>query len=307
MFGAGGTKSSLQVSCFMSERGYALVGLNSARQLLFHSVHTLEEFTNEAFTKALSQDVETYQLYGTSCQLVLTPSMYQLVLMDALEVSEKEMAKAVRWQLKGLIDYPLNDIAVDAFTVPPHGVGNKRNKIFAAVSLQSALINRVALFEDALLPLSGVSIAEMALSGLLAQCPNQHDAPAIVISYDEGMCHLYIYMSGDLYLVRALPMTESVIYPGCLAKADMLLEIQRSIDYCLMELKLPEPKAIFFTPSFFRATDLFEYLKTEMGRDIQLLDVNTMLSSTPMSYEDMELVFYAIGGALISGNGRNNK
>lgn len=305
MFGLGKAKVPTQpLACYLSDYGYSLVGLKDAQRIHFCENHYFTESSPQLMANHLNEDIEKYHLYGQHCQVILAPTLYQLVLMDALEVAEEEMAKALRWQLKGLIDYPLNDIAVDAFIVPPHGGGKKRKKVFVAVTLQSALINKIAFLENSLLNVTGISISELAIGNLLNQGTVSTESPIIVISYDDELCHLYLFYQGDLYLFRGLSMSKSIMSPNSSANQDMLLEIQRSIDYCLMELKLPEPNHIIFTPSFYEAKDLFTYLQGELDKDVHLLDVNSYFISDPLLPENMAHAFYAIGGAMMHLNGR---
>jgi MSHA biogenesis protein MshI len=298
MFGLGKFKSPQPLSCLLSDYGYSLVGLADNQHILFCEEHHFTEPSPTIIAHHLKEDVNKHHLVGRSCQVILAPNLYQLLLVDPPEVPENELSKALRWQLKGLVDYPLSDIVIDTFIVPPHGAGEKRKKAFVAVTLQSALINRVSILESCLLNVTAVSISELALSKLLSLEPIS-TKPSIVISYnDEGCQHLVYYME-DLYLLRTLPVDKTIIQPNSSANQDMLLEIQRSIDYCLIELKLPEPKQIFFTPSFYKATDLFTYLQTELNKEVKLLDINSFFMSDPIAPEIMEKVFYAIGGALM--------
>ena len=152
MFGLGKVKSPLQpLACLLSEQGYSLVTLGSGQKIHCCAHQHFDEANIDLMAKAIAQDVERYHLIGQPCQVILAPGLYQLLLMDALEVPEEEMAKALRWHLKGMIDYPLNDIAVDMFLVPPHGSGGMRKRVFVAVTPQSALMNKLALLENGLL------------------------------------------------------------------------------------------------------------------------------------------------------------
>ncbi|EHL30648.1 hypothetical protein [Legionella drancourtii] len=305
MFGIGKPKAQPPLACFLSDYGYSLVGLENAQHIGFYEEHYFSAPSPLLIAQCLAEDVNKHYLVGHSCQVILAPNLYQLILMDMPDVAEDEIAKALRWQLKGLIDYPLNDIAVDAFTVPPHGAGGKRKKTFVTVTLLSALINKVAMLESCLLNVASISISELALSKILTRYPLLSDAPSIVISYDEELCQLHVHYQHDLYLFRTLPMSPSIIQADSSANQDMLLEIQRSIDYCLIELKLPEPKQIFFTPSFYEAKNLLIFLQKELDKDVRLLDINLLFASEPIAPEIMSKIFYAVGGALMFLNGSN--
>lgn len=301
MFGLGKARtSSQQLACLLSEYGYTLVAIEDGKRIRFCEHHHFDESVLNHIAKGISQDVERYNLYGQPCQIILSPGLYQLLIMDALEVAEEEMAKAIRWRLKGMIDFPLNDIAVDTFLVPPHGSGGLRKTVFVAVTPQIALINKVNLLEQCFLKVSSVSIAELALAHLLPFVPISPELPTIVVSYDSEVCRLHVFFEGNLYLSRDLSISKSITQPLSPAKHDMVLEIQRSIDYCLIELKLPEPKKIIFTPSFYAASDLFSLLQEDLEKEVYLLDVNAYFSSDQLiAPEVMAEVFYAVGGAMM--------
>lgn len=305
MFGLDKLRRNYPLSCFLSEYGYSLVALNNHR-ILFCEEHVVKEPSLDLIAKYLTEDIKKHRLAGQSCQVILSPGLYQLLLVDSPEVSEKELGKALRWQLKGLVDYPLTDLVVDAFLVPPHGAGDRRKKAFAAVTSQSTLLSKISMIESCLLKVSAVSISELALSKLLSLDPASTETSSILVSYDNEVCQYYLYYKGDLYFYRNLPMGKTIIQPQSSANENMLLEIQRSIDYCLMELKLPEPNQIFFTPSFFEANNLLTYLQSELNRGVKLLDINSYFKSEPIAPETLAKVFYAIGGALMLLNGKKN-
>lgn len=304
-FGKKDAFSTSSLACFLSDSGYSLVGLSDAKTVRFCQNNFFSEPSPQLMASSLATHVQRYDLYGAPCYMILSPSLYQLHLMDTPQVPEDEIAKALRWQLKGLIDYPLNDVAVDAFLVPPHGVGMRRKKVFAAITLQSALLNKIAFIEQSLLKVAGVSIAEMSLNKLLSHVHLINDNPYVVVSFDEHLCQLHLFCEHNLYLSRTLVINETIIYPNSPARNDILLEIQRSIDYCLTELKLPEPKHIVFTPNFYRATDLFEFLNEALQKKVILMDMNAIFPNFSISPEDMATAFYAFGGALISLENRS--
>jgi hypothetical protein len=304
MFGFTKAKTPTQpLACLLSDYGYSLVGLKPDRTILFCENRYFSESSSELISHSLAETVDKYRLYGHACQVILAPSLYQLLLMDSPDVAEEEVAKALRWQLKGLIDYPLNDVVVDAFLIPPHGAGNRRKKVLAAVTLQSALLNRLSLFERSLLSVVSVSIAELALGALLSLETLGTDTPVIVISYNEEQWELQAYFRGDLYLFRKLLINKTIIESNTSVSHDLLLEIQRSVDYCLIELKFPEPKNIFFTPNFYEASNLLSFLQTEMEKEVKLLDASKLYSDKAITIKDYADAFYAFGGALMLLNG----
>lgn len=305
MFGFGKAKRRAKpLACFLSNDGYSLVGLESTDQICICENHYFDTPTLDKIEADLMADVDRFNLYGRPCQVILASDLYQLILMDAPELPPDEIAQALRWQLKGLIDYPLNDIVVDAVLVPPYGTGARRKKVFTAVALQSNLIKKQTMFERCLLSIKSISIAELALSALLAKESLPDDAPVLVISSSDGKaCQMHVYYQGDLYVSRLLPVKVYTVPISSETNQALLLEIQRSIDYCLMELKFTEPKQVLFTPNFYQVDTLLSFLQSELKKEVRMMDVNAYFKSDPISKETMAKAFYAVGGALMQSNG----
>ena len=298
MFGLPLKSADKIIACCLGENSYSIVALQDNKKLLFNIFREFDE-KPEQMVRSFIEDVDRLKLVGSGCRVVLAPGQYQLLLMDALDVPEDDMAKALRWRLKGLVEYPLNDIALDVFVVPAHGVVGQRKKVFVAVTLLSALKKKLDMLEAAFLEVESVGIGEIALRNLLALVPGLQGEPVIAISLEKGLCQLQILHNNALYLVRELALNQKLIDENDPQAQNILLEIQRSIDYCLSELKLPEPKHIVFTPSFYQATSLLQLLRDELSKDIILLNLADYLEmEPPLTLKEQQDCFYGIGGAL---------
>lgn len=294
------TKNSHRtIACYLDDASYTIASISHNKKLLFSERRTTTGKSASVVKKLFMQDVERLNLIGRSCHIVLARHLYQLIQMDAADVPETELVKALRWRLKGLVDYPLNDIAMDAFAVPPHGVGNQRKKAFVSVTPLSALMTKLALFESAFMTVREVTIAEMALRNILSLLPNQPDSPIIVISMEDNHCQLQLLHENKFYLVRDLPLEQRNFNETSPDAQLILLEIQRSIDYCSSELKLPEPQHIYFTPSFFEAENALAFIEETLNKRVILIDINDCLEIAPLlSLRDQQTQLYGIGGAI---------
>lgn len=297
MLGVKGNSKSQVLTCCLGEKSYSFSRVQDNYRLMLCERRELPE--KELLAKAFADDVERLNLIGKSCKMILTPGQYQLLLMDAMEVSEEEMAKAIRWRLKGLVDYPLNDLAIDLFLVPPHGVVGQRKKVFVAAASLTELKAKVDLFESAYLQVNSIEISELALRNALSFLPDGNGAPIIAISFEEDVCKLLIIYDQNLYLIRDLGLTPEAAIANSPQSHNILLEIQRSIDYCLSELKLPEPQRIVFTPSFYEAGELLQFLRSELSKEIMLFDLSDYLEMDPrLELKEQKGCFYSIGGAI---------
>lgn len=291
-------KESQSIACCLGEKSYSIAAVKDNKKILFANHREFPNKLPGEMTQCLVEDVKRLQVVGEPCRIILAQELYQLLLMDALDLPEEELAKAFRWRLKGLVDYPLNDIAVDAFPIPLHGMVGQRKKVFVAVTPLSGLKAIVSMFETAYLEVSSIGIAELALRNLVALIATKPDTPVIVISLEEGGYQLQILYDNHLYLVRELTVSKAKNEqdPGA---QELLLEIQRSMDYCLSELKLPEPKQILFTPGFYESKPLLQFLQQELSKEIRLLNLNDYLEAEPsLGFKEQQACFYSLGGAM---------
>ncbi|GGI85132.1 type IV pilus biogenesis protein PilM [Legionella impletisoli] len=301
MFGfkkGGSNKPSIAI--YLGQKSYSISALRNNNEILFNEYREFQDDIQELITQGLAEDVERLGILGKHCQVILSPGQYQLILMDALDIPESDMAKALRWRLKGLVDYPLNDILVDIFPIPPHGVAGQRKKVFVAVAPMSTLLARLNIFRDAFLYVKQVGIAELAVRNLTTLIPDDEKAPAIVINLANERCQVQIIYKYDLYLVRELNFSEKdFIHTTDETSQNLLLEIQRSMDYCISELKLPEVKKVILTPNFYQAKSLLEFLEKELTQDVVLLNLSYYLTTeASFSFDEQKNTFVSIGGAL---------
>ena len=71
--------------------------------------------------------LERYQ-----CTTLLDPGEYQLLMVDAPNVPPPELKSAIRWSVKDLLDFHIDDATVDVLDVPRGpDVGNRPHPMFA--------------------------------------------------------------------------------------------------------------------------------------------------------------------------------
>lgn len=79
--------------------------------------------------EAAQQGAREHDLGRYQCSTLLSPGEYQVLLVEAPNVPQAELKTAIRWRIKDLLDYHVNDATVDVLSVPPNpGGGNERNQ-----------------------------------------------------------------------------------------------------------------------------------------------------------------------------------
>ncbi len=295
--------SQASFTLYLDAKSYSMASVDAHRRVLFAESRALKEKNDPLLERSLAGDVERLWLIGKSCRVILASGLYQLLLMDAPNVSDDEMAKALKWQLKGQIDYPLNDIVLYTLQVPLHGTGGQRKKVFVAITQLSQLKTRLAMLERVCLDVRSVHISELSLVKLVAIMPHDNQFPIMVISWHETVCQIHVLFQNELFLVRELPLSSGLILKDTTTSQHLLLELQRSFDYCQVELKLPEIKQVLLTPSFYGDEELLVYLNKELGKEIKWIDLNTLFTlERPLSMKEQSDVLFCLGGAVALEN-----
>ncbi|WP_235937588.1 biogenesis protein MshI [Marinobacter caseinilyticus] len=171
-------------------------------------------------------------------------SVFQLERPDGL--SDHDLADALRWKLKDLLDYSPSNAVCDVFDFP-HDASRGRGHLVNVVSARKTLAKElVALVSDAGLELKRVDVAELALRNFAAQMDTSGRGMALVHLRD-GYGQMVICKGPVLYLSRRLDVSaEDLRDAGRQESAvqSLALEMQRSLDYFESQLGQVPPRSV---------------------------------------------------------------
>ncbi|MGB4064675.1 MAG: hypothetical protein WBK19_12710 [Azonexus sp.] len=181
---------------------------------------------------ALSRLGQSRGLKRYRCAVLLGENDYRLVQIDAPAVPAEERVQALRWRLKDVVDFPVDDAAIAVADIPTEG--GRQASVFAVVAPASVVGERMALFHEKKIPLEAIDIPEMAVRNVavLFEEPNRGLA---FLALTQGDSLLTITCGGELFLSRRIEIDSDA-----LAKADeerrrqilerLALELQRTLD-----------------------------------------------------------------------------
>lgn len=180
---------------------------------------------------ASDMHLERYQ-----CATLLRPGAYQLLLVEAPNVPKVELKSAMRWRVKDMIDYHIDDATLDVLDIPADPTGVSRAHLMYAVCARNDVIqNCIKTFQEAHIPLSVIEIPETAQRNLAALFEEEGRGLALAYFADDwGL--LTINFQGELYLARRMEIGLKQLGAGDEnARQDaldrMALELQRTFDH----------------------------------------------------------------------------
>ena len=208
----------------------------------------------------------------TRCATLLAAGDYQISAVEAPKVPEAELKTAMRWRMKDVIDYPVEQSVFDVLQIPSAEGAAARARWIYVVAARSELVRKYAeRFDEARVPLTVIDIPETAQRNVAALY--ERDARGVGLLYfDDAGGLLTVTSGGELYLARRFDFTMSQIrrddddYREDLYNR-ILLELQRTLDnferqysqIVLSRLMLgPEPEQ----------TPLAAYLQSNLGLEV---------------------------------------
>ncbi|TFW10302.1 agglutinin biogenesis protein MshI [Oxalobacteraceae bacterium OM1] len=241
------------------------------------------------------------------CTTALGNGEYQLLSVDAPNVPPDELKTAMRWRLKDLLDYHVDDATIDVLDVPGDKSAPSRNHSMYAVAARNQIIQqRQELFSSAGIPISVIDIPEMAQRNISALLQEEGRGVAC-LSFDADGGLLTVTFAGDLYLSRRLDLGSAQLSGGTdeqmTARYDRItLELQRSLDHFERQYPFITVGKLLLAPAGDRSEGLRQYLGSNLYVPVQALDMDAVLdlSAVPqLRNPDMQQRwFMAIGCAL---------
>ncbi|MDP2560869.1 hypothetical protein [Psychrobium sp. 1_MG-2023] len=218
-------------------------------------------------------------------QVILTHGLYQVAQVDKPEVPETEIAQAIVWSSKDLFNIPPENQLLEYYQTVTNAPTNKLNVVACEKSMVTALIDKLIELD---IELVGISIDDIVATHLV-----KDEQTNILVFHTPGLQILVaIIKDGQLCFSRHIKgydnlhqLTGEDFDAGVLN--NLALEVQRSIDFAVGQLKLERVANIFVVVQNFDSQHLLVKLQ-------EFFDVNIELLSP---YNDSELTRYPINAA----------
>ncbi|HEY4214753.1 MAG TPA: hypothetical protein VGM84_24965 [Steroidobacteraceae bacterium] len=279
--------TSWRVGVMPADRETALAivrtGKSQRRPLLRHcAVHPAIEIKAEHVLAPLNRSRE-FARAGVSG--VLSTQDYELVQVEAPEVNPNELRAAVRWKLRDIINFPVNEAVIDVFDIPRQARYVETRMVFVVAARGDAVERVVRLIKPRVRGFDVMDIPEMCLRNLSALLPQDEEGVAL-LALGEGFAQLVLTCQGVLYLARRIELgaagradpVEGVDGASAVEidAAAVALELQRSLDYYESHYDRPPIGAIVVTSGDDRADRLRDGLIAETGMSVEVLDATEL-------------------------------
>lgn len=195
--------------------------------------HSVPFPTNDAASwEGLAKQVP---LAKSRCMIVVAPNEYQLMQVEAPNVPAEEIKQAVRWKLKDMMSYPLEQATVDVLDIPVDPHNPARSHYMYAVAARNDVVKSYMDYAELVAAdLEVIDIPELAQRNIAGLIEEDGRGVALVTFNEDGGL-LTFTSGGELYHARQV---EVNVFQ--LSAADdeqrlrnyerLVLELQRSLD-----------------------------------------------------------------------------
>lgn len=183
----------------------------------------------------------------TALCLVLGSDRYQLVQLDKPAVKADEMLQALPWLVRELTSVPVEDMLLDYLDLPEH-TSAQGARINVVVTSKSSLLELCRALQRKNIQLANIQPEEWLPRNLI---PVQSAAVMLLVHQPGQELSLQIVKQGMVYFSRKLRGFSRIdqyqmaeLRQGMLD--NLLLEVQRSLDYFEGQLRQAPVKEILF-------------------------------------------------------------
>jgi MSHA biogenesis protein MshI len=252
----------------------------------------------------LQQAAKEHELDRYRCGTLLRPAEYQFLMVDAPNVPREELKAAIRWRVKDLLDYHIDDATMDVLDIPVDtDLPGKSHYMYAVVAKNEIVRGQVAQFERADIALQVIDVVETAQRNI-AQLYETANRGIGMLTFDGSGGVFTLSFEGELYLARRLDIAWSQLVSAQEIQRQayferIAVELQRSLDHferqyqniTLSELLLgPMPEDIGLIP----------YLRSQLYLPLRQIDLTDALEfvGADLGVEQQWQLFHVLGAAL---------
>jgi len=272
------------------------------------SLHEMEE--------NLSRWVKKFDVKGSITNFVLAQSQAGIFLTEAPEVEDKELNQAMRWKLKDNTEVDLEKSIIDVFSIPGQRERGRQPMAYVVSADKKLLKGYVALIEKSQLNLKSIDITALAQRNIASHMPEDENGVAFLSLYaNSGL--LSLSRKSNLYLARDLDVgfknftseeashaSDGLQVEGLPAATQqtleqIVLEVQRSMDYYERYFAQPPVQALVLAPLPIAVPGLADEISNQLGMKVRELDLSDIFDTQQSIEHSLQCNYLpAIGAAL---------
>lgn len=255
---------------------------------------------------ALKSIISHAALSAVPCNALLNVDQYQILQVDKPNMPDAEVKAALKWKVKELLDYQVENATVDGVEIPIDPQNPNRLPFMFAICAKNPqlaeLSNNVL---DAGVNLKSLDVHALAQRNIAALL--EVDGRVLVmVSVLERGCLLTFSAKGELYHTRFVELDRGFLIDpnGALFTSNLdrlILELQRSLDSFDRQFPFLTIQRLLIMPDQ-NSARLVEALKSSLYLPVETFDLTDIVDFTDgkdySSLEKQAMLLPALGAAL---------
>ncbi len=258
-------------------------------------------------TAALTKFSKELHAHRYQCTTLLSAHEYTISSVETPNVPQDEIKTAVRWRLKDMLDYPVDEATLDVLDIPQEKNSPMKSQSMYAIAARSKSIEQCQnLFGQAKIPLRTIDIPEMAQRNI-ATLLQAEDRGVVLLSFNTEGGLLTITFAGGLYLSRRIDVTLSQLMQSdaeqkAICYDKITLELQRSLDHFDRQYNFITLSKLVLAPLGDAGAGLKEYMTANLYIPVEILNLETILDFSKVPElkkpQQQQHYFTVLGAAL---------
>lgn len=241
-------------------------------------LHSYERGNDD--TQALKRLCKGLGLDRQHCMTLLPFGSYQFLQTEAPDVPREEWREALRWQIKDMTDFPVDQATIDVLDIPLPPGGAGRHLVYVVACRNDVLSPLIHHFHEAGAGLSAIDVPEMAQRNLASLCEPGERGLAL-LSFDDAGGLLTFTAKGELYMVRRVEVSLRQLQEASDDRREQLLdrvglEVQRSMDNFDRQFSFIPVNRLMLTPGPL-ASVIQPFLADYLGMPVDVMDLAAVM------------------------------
>lgn len=224
--------------------------------------------------------------HGIPTFVVLANEHYRMLQVERPDVPDAELAEAIKWRVKDLIEFPLDKVAVQCFEKPvdeSRGMQKQSNVVVVQKELLQPMID---MLHDNSVSIQAIDIPELVIRNFLLLYPETEQGVAALVETCNGI-YLILQKQDVVYLSRKLMSNnfQSVIDDLTQGYTDaaeqLILELHRSMDYFENQLGQAPVKHLLLGPVVEHSDEIVNYFESNLNLRILIIHFEGVLPEMP--------------------------
>jgi MSHA biogenesis protein MshI len=259
----------------------------------------------ESVEQALRRVVTKLGLARASVFAIASADDYQLVQVEAPEVQPAELRAAIRWRLRDVINFHIDDAVVDVFQIPDQSRRSQAKMLFVVAARSAAVQRLVSALAPVARDFDVIDIPELCLRNISALLPQDQKGVATLL-LGERFAQLILTRQGVIYLARRIEYSRGYEEESdaeqngrSIDAAALALELQRSLDYFESHYDQAPIGDLVLAPGGARSQLFASRLQPETSLRVSVLKLSDVMDVSESVTDELSAdCLLAIGAAL---------